>query len=38
MIEVSAAAVFGLQRLWEKQQQQQQVVPPPVMEVSFSLM
>lgn len=38
VIEVSAAAVFGLQRLWEKQQQQQQVVPPPVMEVSFSLM
>lgn len=33
VIEVSAAGIFGLQRLRE-----QQVVPPPVMEVSFSLM
>lgn len=33
VIEVSAAGIFGLQRLWE-----QQVVPQPVMEVSFSLM
>lgn len=33
VIEVSAAGIFGLQRLCE-----QQVVPQPVMEVSFSLM
>lgn len=33
VIEVSAAGILGLQRLWE-----QQVVPQPVMEVSFPLM